>query len=302
MSMSRYETRSYCDGASGQCNSYSSSSSVRVEHKTKPIEIYAFIDPACPNCWGLEPIIKKLTIQYGQYFKFRYVLGGTLNTLNVLESKTKNEKAEQWEQISRRYGMPCNGDVWLEQSIKSTFPAVIAVKAAELQGKQAGFRYLRKLREAFFLKKQNISEESALLRCAEETNLDLDEFKRDIQGQGAVKAYQCDMKTTREMEVDTLPTLVFLNAKADEEGVKISGNYPYKAYEQVIFEMLGRQPDAGEPPTIEGFLQKYPFVSTKEIAMVYDLTCEEAERKMKKLQLQQVVKRVPVKNGTFWRA
>lgn len=305
--MTLYETGSFCDGTSGKCHSnYSSSQSSEPLGRNKPIEIYAFIDPTCPVCWAQEPIIKKLVIEYGQYFKLRFLIGGRLNTLNrgdckKEEQKTAQERADRWEKISRRYGMPCNGDVWLENPISSSYDAAIAVKAAELQGKQAGLRFLRKVREAFFLKKGNISDEEVLLCCAKETGLDVEEFRHDIHANGAVKAFQCDMKITSEMEVDQLPTLVFLSANEDVAGVKIGGNYPYEAYEHVICEMLGRRPQTAEPPTIEEFLKKYSFVATKEIAVVYDLTCEEVERKMKKLLIKQQVARVPVKNGTFWR-
>ncbi|WP_258871641.1 DsbA family protein, partial [Halobacillus trueperi] len=33
----------------------------------RPIEIYVFIDPLCPECWSLEPFLKKLTIEYGRF-------------------------------------------------------------------------------------------------------------------------------------------------------------------------------------------------------------------------------------------
>ncbi|HET7579561.1 MAG TPA: ClpXP adapter SpxH family protein [Bacillales bacterium] len=304
--MTLYETGSYCDGMSGECHTYSSSQSSRAPGRNKPIELYVFIEPTCPICWALEPIIKKLVIEYGQYLKLRYLIGGRLNTFstgdtNTTEQKNARQKADRCEKVSRRYGMPCNGDVWLENLISSPYNAAIAVKAAELQGKQAGLRFLRKAREAFFLKKENITEEEILVQCAELANLDVEEFRRDIHADSAVKAFQCDMKITSEMEVDHLPTLVFLNANEEESGIKISGNYPYEAYQQVICEMLGRQPQTAEPPAIEAFLKKYPFVATKEIAVVYDLSCEEVEREMKKLQLKQKVERIPVKYGTFWR-
>src|SRR5699024_10449905 len=124
----------------------------------------------------------------------------------------------------------------------SSYNASIAVKAAELQGKLPGLRFLRKLREAFFLNRKNITVESVLLECAYKANLDVEEFRRDIRASSAIKAFQCDMKTTSEMEVEHLPTLVFLNANIDEEGIKISGNYPYEVYEQVICEMFSGQP------------------------------------------------------------
>lgn len=300
------ETGTYCDGYSGECHSrYSSSESPKPAGRTKPIEVYAFIDPMCPVCWSLEPIIKKLVIEYGQFFKLRFLIGGRLNSLNNCEKKkderrAAQERAEKWEKVSRNYGMPCDGDVWFENSIDCSYNASIAIKAAELQGKQAGLRFLREVREAFFLKKLNVSAESVLLSCAKEAGIDVEEFQHDFHANSAVKAFKCDMKITNEMEVDQLPTLVFLNAN-EETGIKVSGNYPYRAYEQVIFEMLGNRPKAKAPPAIEDFLRKYSFVATKEIAVVYDLSCEEAERKMKKLQLQQLVERVPVKNGTFWR-
>ncbi|GAE45147.1 GTP pyrophosphokinase domain [Mesobacillus boroniphilus JCM 21738] len=54
----------------------------------KPIEIYMFVDPLCPECWALEPIIKKLQIEYGNYFSIRHVLSGKLATLNMSRKKT----------------------------------------------------------------------------------------------------------------------------------------------------------------------------------------------------------------------
>ncbi len=48
----------------------------------KPLEIYLFIDPFCTDCWSLGPIIKKLQLEYGDYFTIKYVLCGKLTSLN----------------------------------------------------------------------------------------------------------------------------------------------------------------------------------------------------------------------------
>jgi len=53
----------------------------------KPIEIYMFIDPLCPECWALEPILKKLQIEYGRYFSIKHVLSGRLADLNLCKKK-----------------------------------------------------------------------------------------------------------------------------------------------------------------------------------------------------------------------
>ena len=38
---------------------------------TRPIELYVFIDPLCDDCWSLQPILRKLQIDYERYFTLR---------------------------------------------------------------------------------------------------------------------------------------------------------------------------------------------------------------------------------------
>lgn len=271
-----------------------------IKPKNKPLEIYTFIDPLCPECWALEPILKKLQTYYYHYFKIRYVIGAKLQ---CCQNKTSNkEKANAWEKTASRTGMSCDGDIWLENPISTPFAASIAIKASELQGKQIGMKYLRKLRELMFLAKQNIAKEEVLLECAESIEgLDLVEFKKDLHSRGAIKALQCDLKTTKEMGVECFPTLVVFNNNVEDEGLMVQGLYNFDVYVKVLEEMYHEELIPSPPVFLEDFLKYHNFVASKEIAVVYDLSIEEVEKEMKKLVLRQIVERVPVKYGTFWR-
>lgn len=294
--MSENNSNSSCQDDLGLCGY--EEQQTEQQHK-KPLEIYTFVDPLCPECWALEPILKKLKMDYGSYFKIRYLIGGKLQ---CCEKKSNKDLAQVWEKTASRTGMSCDGDLWLENPISTPFSASIAVKAAELQGKQLGIKYLRKIRELLFLDKQNIDHESILLECAEYVpGIDMKEFKTDLHSEAAVKALQCDLKITKEMNVEYFPTLVVFNDNIEEEGLMITGLYDYEVYEKVLQEMLGEKLIKSPPIFLEDFLKEYFFVATKEIAVVYNMTIEEVEREMKKLAFQKIVERVPVKHGTFWR-
>ncbi|NEW00761.1 DsbA family protein [Bacillus megaterium] len=268
----------------------------------KPLEIYVFVDPLCPECWALEPILKKLQIEDGQLLSLKHVLGGNLQQLNIGAQQKFEHIAKSWEKTGSRSGMSCDGNLWLENPIDTPYAASIAIKAAGLQGKKQGIRFLRRLQEVVFLEKQNVTEESVLIQCAKHVGLDVDEFVKDLHSDYAAKAFQCDLKITSEMDVDEIPTLVFFNEKVEEEGIKISGYYSYETYVHIIKEMLEIDPDPACLPPLRSFLSYFQFVASKEVAVVYGLSLEEAEKELKKLQLQQVVERVPVKYGTFWRS
>jgi predicted DsbA family dithiol-disulfide isomerase len=260
-----------------------------------------FVDPLCPECWALEPILKKLQIEYGRFISIKYILSGRLASLNMSKKQKYENIADLWEKTASRTGMSCDGSLWFDNPISSPHLASIAIKAAELQGRKAGIRFLRKLQEGIFLEKQNISSFEVLKEIANSTGLDVEEFVLDIHSESAGKAFQCDLKITSEMEVDEIPTMVFFNENIEEEGIKITGYYPYEVYEQILEEMLPIKPEKSNPPTLESFLKCFKLVATKEVSVVYNMSISEAEREMKKLQLKQVVEQVPAKYGMFWR-
>ncbi|MEH7255790.1 ClpXP adapter SpxH family protein [Neobacillus niacini] len=270
-------------------------------NEKKPLELYMFIDPLCPECWALEPILKKLYIEYGRYFSMKYVLSGRIANLNHRKKKNYEVIVDLWEKTASRSGMSCDGNLWLENPVTSPYVASIAIKAAELQGRRAGLRFLRKLQEILFIEKQNISHIGVLKTCAKSAGLDVEEFISDFHSDSAAKAFQCDLKITTEMEVQEIPTLVFFNENAEDEGIKITGPYPYEVYEQILEEMLSEQPIKNQPPPIESFLKYFKVVASKEVAVVYNMSISQVDREMKKLLLLQKVELLPAKYGTFWR-
>ena len=115
----------------------------------KPIEIYFFIDPVCPECWTIEPILKKLQIEYGRYFSIKHVLSGKITDLNLWKIKTGEDRAESLEKPATRIRSKYCDKISFN-FISSPFIVSIAIKAAELQGRKAGIRFLRKFQEILF--------------------------------------------------------------------------------------------------------------------------------------------------------
>lgn len=244
----------------------------------KPIEIYVFIDPLCPKCWSLEAYLKKLSIEFGRFFTIRPIISNHLRLINTTDSLTEHDESVTF------------------------FPSVaLAIKAAELQGNNAGRIFLRKVQESFFLKMKNIYDINVLTDCAIEAKLDIVEFKKDLYSISAKKAFQSDIKITKEMKVMDTPTIVFFNQVAEDDGVKINGLNHYEVYVLILKEMLQRDPIPAEKPSLEDFISFYEFVSNREISLIFDFTHAEAERAMKKLQLRQKVKKIQKKSEIFWK-
>lgn len=267
----------------------------------KPVEIYFFIDPVCADCWSLEPILKKLQIEYGRYFSIKHILSGKLTYLNMCKKRKLENRPEIFEKNASRSGISCESTLGFKDPIDSPHIASIALKAAELQGRKAGIRFLRKFQEVLFLDKQNITDFNLLQECAKKAKLDVDEFLSDIHSESAAKAFQCDVKITAEMDVQEIPTLVFFSDNAEEEGIKIPGAYPYEIYVHILEELLCEKPNRASLPPLEAFLQFFKFVASSEIAVIYNMPVAQVEREMKKLLLKQKVEVINSRYGTFWR-
>ena len=248
---------------------------------TRPIELYVFIDPLCEDCWSLQPLLRKLQVEYDRYFTLRIALRTSLPKMN-LQCTNNHDNASD-----------CG-------KAHPAFPS-IAVKAAEFQGKRAGFRFLSKMLEYSFLKSRDVSSFPVLVEIAQKLNLDVDEFTRDFSSQNVLRSLQVDLYMAQEMEVDLAPTFVFFNECIEDEGLKVSGLYAYEIYEQILEELIGETLIPDVPPTLEDLFRRFDTLATKEIADIYSISEKSAERELKKRLLQQKVERIPFQDVTLWR-
>lgn len=251
--------------------------------------MYVFVDPFCMDCWTLSPIVKKLQIQYGDYFTLKHVLAGDLTVLNSGKSGTP------------KAGRKADPAASPEKTVHMPHLAAISIKAAELQGKRAGIRYLRRLQELHFMEQADITDIYVLEQCASHVGLDQKEFLHDLYSSSAARAFQCDLIIASEMNVGEMPAVVFFNERIEDEGLKISGLYSYDIYVHILTEMLGGYVQPTELPPLELYLSANPMVSTRDLAVIYDMPVQKIERKMKKLQLQRRVERIHTKNGSYWK-
>lgn len=249
--------------------------------ETRPIELYVFIDPTCKDCWHLQPILRRLQVDYGRYFTLRVILRTSLPAMNIqctqkLQPKDSSEKAH------------------------ASFPS-IAIKAAEFQGKRAGFRFLSKIFEYSYLKSENVASFSILLEIAESLYLDVDEFINDFTSKNVHRSLQIDLYMAKEMEVEQAPTFVFFNENIEDEGLKVSGLYSYDVYEQILEELIGQSIYPDSPPPLDKLFGRFDTLATREIAEIYRIPEKSAERELKKRLLQQNVERLSFQDTTLWR-
>lgn len=251
----------------------------RPSHLThKPIEIYVFVDPLCPDCWALDSYFKKLTMEFGRFFTVRPIISNYLRLVDDHNLLTKHDENVTF------------------------YPSVnLAIKAAELQGSYAGRAFLRKIQQNYFLKSKNIFELDVLIQCAYEANLDINEFKKDLYSTSAKKAFQADINISKEMKANEAPTIVFFNQVAEDDGLKIVGLNQYDVFLMILNDMLNKKLIPAEKPPLEDFLAFYDFVSQEEIAFIFDYTTKQTNQAMKKLQLKQKVKEVKEDNQIFWK-
>ena len=258
-----------------------------VDHQpishARPIELYVFLDPLCKDCWALQPILRRLQVEYERYFTLRI---GLLTSLPKMNSQV----------------LPV-GEVDEHDTFDKAHPAFpsIAIKAAEFQGKRAGFRFLTKLFEYSFLKSRNVKSFSVLVEIAEKLKLDKTEFINDFFSRNVLQSLQVDLHLAKEMDVVQSPTFVFFNENIEDEGLMVDGSYPYEIYEQILGELTGLAIVPERAPSLDDLFTRFDMLATAEIAAIYGIPEKDSERELKKLLLKQEVDRIVISDKVLWR-
>jgi predicted DsbA family dithiol-disulfide isomerase len=292
-----------CDPQSGICEmpGIASSGELKAGIATpKPVKVIYFTDPICSSCWGIEPQLRKLKLEYGDNLEIEYRMGGLLPdwSYNSGGISKPSDVAHHWDEVSIHYDMPIDGDVWLEDPLDSSYPPSIAFKAAEMQDDKKAIDFLRAIREMVFLQKKNITRWEHLEAAAVASGLNPEQMKRDMEGK-ALELFQEDLKMGRSMGVRGFPTMFFLDAKSNRE--LVYGSKPYAAYEAAVLKLY---PGAAKHPydrSTEKLFKYYSSLTAREFSELSGTPGGEAASTLQSFTEQGFLERLDTKNGSLWR-
>lgn len=211
------------------------------EGRGAAVAVVYYTDPLCSWSWAFEPQWRRLRFEVGDRLAWRYRMGGMIpdwarysDPVNAVSRPL--QMAPQWFHVRHLTGMPIDERIWFEDPPDSSYPACIAVKAAERQSPQAAERYLRHLREAVMLDRRNIARRAVILAVADELaaddlsrgapeRFDADRFRRDLDDAASLDAFRADLKEARYLGIGRFPALTLHREGAP--GIGIIGYRPY---------------------------------------------------------------------------
>jgi putative protein-disulfide isomerase len=289
-----------CNTETGICEINEPKNSTSKEALGNPVKLLYFTDPICSSFWGIEPQLRKLKQEYGQYFDIEYRMGGLLKSWSEYggtDVSGPTSVAEHWDEASAYYQMPIDGDVWKEDPLHSSFPPAIAFKAAQLQGNEKAERFLRRIKEMVFTEKKNITKTEHLVQAAKDAGLNPIQFELDYE-HTAKKLFDGDLAMAKEWGVRGSPTIYFIDE--DDNRFKVYGSKPYHVYEQALLKLVNVE-GINKPESFETIFNGYEMVTLKEFAVFYDVELEEAERILNDLEAQHKVERLLSRAGSLWK-
>ncbi len=267
------------------------------------IAVIHFADPWCWWSWGLEPVVQRLKEVYGDQVEIVYKMGGiTDSTANWRKEYNveEDDALRSWIRDSGSItGMNVDPESYLKSGVQSTWPACVAVKAAQLQGEEIGERFYRKLMEANLLESRNGSHETTYLSLAKQVGLDEAQLKRDISSGKARELFEKDKK---EMNVNFL-TLTYINRKTGKTR-NIEGVFTSAEHQKAVEELSSAEPTRKTPVDILEYLDRHhdTLVYPKEIAEIFSTSLQDAESRLEGLAKSGLLSRNELGFGTFFQS
>jgi predicted DsbA family dithiol-disulfide isomerase len=218
-------------------------------------EITYYTDPLCCWSWALEPEWRKLLSAYGAWLRWRYRMGGLIADWSSYADPLNNvNRAAQmgplWLQAAQSTGVPIDAGIWHDDPPESSYPACLAVKAAEQQGQAVGEAFLRRAREAVMLERRNIGRVGVLVELAREiaevpgfaVAFDPVRFQTNLDNPTVLEAFRDDLTDVRYRGIGRLPTLII--RPVEGRSVMVVGYRPFELLRDALLWAVPDLPEA----------------------------------------------------------
>lgn len=256
--------------------------------------------------------MRALMVEFGDDLRWTFAMGGLARKYGP---DAREQTVRQWLAASADSGMPTDPLAWYDSPPSSTYPACMAVKAAQEQGADAAYRYLRALREGIVCRRRKLDATEALVEEARDVGLDVERFRVDLGSHATVEAFGTDLELAREVpeavrRADTtrssepanaervpFPTLRFEGDAGDARWT--SGLRPLDEVRDHALA-AGATPSTDPRPDVLVALRRFGRMAPVEVAAVCDLPLPRAEANLAQLALDWRIRPVPVLAARLW--
>jgi putative protein-disulfide isomerase len=255
-------------------------------------------------------MIRRLEVVYADSVRLRVRQGGLFEDFSPVREQWARMSGGRWtdsvraffEAVGSQHRMPMDSDRMIQavDDFNSTWPACIAAKAADLQGPEAGRRYLRALREAWCLDARAIHRVGVQTDVAREAGLNLDAFANALEDGSADRAFQEDRSECARLQVTGFPTFTIGDAHAS---IRLNGWQPWEVFEEVLRKvdpsLVPNVVEANDASALQLFGSSDRW-ATREVAAVLGVTDDDAELLLEELEGSGRIHRQAVGNGLIW--
>ena len=178
--------------------------------------LYYIHDPMCSWCWGFKPGLEQLHQQLPDNISIKYVLGGlAADSDQDMPAKMQQFLQQTWHTIENKIpGTRFNFDFWTHcKPRRSTYPACRAVIAAKKQDPSLERKIIDEIQQAYYLQAKNPSDDSTLIKIAENLNLDTKVFTFDLNSNDTKKILSDEILLANKLGAQGFPSLVFENSQ-----------------------------------------------------------------------------------------
>lgn len=273
------------------------------------IEYYT--DPLCSWSWAFEAQWRRLRYECGNLLEWRYRMGGLLSDWRSYDDpfndiRHPSQMGPQWFQVRKHTGMPLDERIWHLDPPSSSYPACVAVKAAECQGQNVGEAYLRRVREAAMMECRNVALQEVLLDLAQHMaqeagsgkRLDFPRFCADLNAPETVEAFRQDLRDVAYKGIGRFPTLILHSA--NRRPIMLVGYRPYDVLWAALSQLVPHMPRRQAMPPeelVRAYVHSWGCVTLRECAVILDSDIEQAATLVESLVARDLLRPVERERG-----